>query len=85
MSPVGSTRREKRAKAFAQLTPGERIFLRVWMLVIMVLPIASGLLAVLGRGTVRVVGIVLLILALFLTAVPISPFVNARVRRREQH
>jgi hypothetical protein len=84
MSPVGSTRREKRAKVVAQLTPRERMFVRVWTLVTIVLPIASGLAAVLGHGTVRAVGIVLLILALFLTAVPISPFLNARVRRRDQ-
>jgi hypothetical protein len=67
-----------------ELTPGERRFLYSYTLMGIVLPpVAIGLL-VFGSGAARGAGIGLILLALVVMAVPISPFLRARVRRRER-
>jgi hypothetical protein len=76
--------RRSRAQTRKQLTPGERRFAYGYTAVGIVLPpLAIGLL-VFGVGSTRGVGIGLLIVALGMMAVPISPFLRARVRRRER-
>ncbi len=74
----------KHAQTRKLLTPGARRFLYVYTLASGLLPpLAIGLL-VFGTGDTRGVGIGLLLLALVVMAVPISPFLRARVRRRER-
>lgn len=65
------------------LTRGERAFLSVWALVALGSPPVGVVLLVYGSGT-RTAGIVLLGVALLTSAVPVSPFLRARVRRREK-
>jgi hypothetical protein len=65
------------------LTRGERVFMWGYTIFVSLLaPIGVGLL-VWGSGSAHSVGIVLLFLSLVTMAVPISPFLRARVRRRE--
>ena len=67
-----------------QLTAGERFAAYSYLLLTSLLPpLAVGLL-LLGPGSTRPVGIGLLLVALVLLAVPISPILRARVRRREE-
>jgi hypothetical protein len=74
--------RRSRAQTRQLLTPGERRFAYGYTLVSGLLPpVAIGFL-VFGTSTTRAVGAGLLLLALVLMAVPISPFLRARVRRR---
>lgn len=76
--------RRSRAQLREQLTPRERMFFYGYTLVSTLLaPVAIGLL-VFGSGSTRGVGIGLLLVALVVMAVPISPFMRARVRRRER-
>jgi Zn-dependent protease with chaperone function len=65
------------------LTRGERAF--AWSLAVTPSLLVLGGITLLmwGRGAEHGVGIALLIVALLLMAVPISPFLRARVRRRE--
>jgi hypothetical protein len=67
----------KRAEIRAQLTPGERTFLSVWMGVLYVPPTGAVCLAIFGHGTTRTVGVVLTVVALVLMASPISPVPEA--------
>jgi hypothetical protein len=74
--------RQKRAQTSALLTPGERRFLYGYTVVGTLLPpLAVGLLVFGGAGT-RGVGVAVLVLALLTMAVPISPFLSSRARRR---
>jgi hypothetical protein len=76
--------RRSRSALREQLTPVERLFFYGYALVSPLLaPIGVGLL-VFGRGGMRGVGIGLLLVALVVLAIPISPFMRARIRRREQ-
>jgi len=76
--------RRIRRELRAQLTLGERAVAYCWVLLTFVLPpLAIGLL-VLGTDSTRPIGIGLLLVALFLYAVPISPILRSRVRRRER-
>ena len=77
----GLVRTTDYTEAAAQLTRGERIFLRLWLIVIVLLPPCAGLLTIFGRGAVRAVGIALLLVALIIFAVPVSPLLKARIRR----
>ncbi len=72
-------RREERRRL---LTRGERAF--AWSLTFApsLLVLGGISLLVWGKGAGHGVGIALLIVALLLMAVPISPFLQARVRRR---
>ena len=65
------------------LTRGERAFAWTFAFAPSVLVLGGIALLVWGKGAGRGVGITLLIVALLLVAVPISPFLQARVRRRE--
>ena len=49
-----------------------------------VVPVTGGVLAVLGHGTARVIGVTLLVVALPATAVPVSPFLMARIKKRQR-
>jgi hypothetical protein len=46
-------------------------------------PVGVGIL-VLGAGSIQPIGIGLLVVALVLLAIPVSPFLKAKVRRREE-
>jgi hypothetical protein len=76
---LGHIRRELRQ----QLTVGERVFYYTWSTLILVLPIVAFALAAFGSGTVRAVGVILLFVTLIVYAVPISPILRRRIRRRE--
>lgn len=65
------------------LTLGERVFATSWLLLGFVLLLGGGLLAVFDRQ-LRLVGVALLIIGLLVNAVPISPFLRARLRKREK-
>lgn len=78
----GSVRRI-RSELRAQLTPGERVFYYSWTILILVLPLSAGGLTVLGRRAVRGAGIGLLFLTIVVYAVPVSPILQRRIRRRE--
>jgi hypothetical protein len=67
----------------ALLTPAERLFAYSWLSLTMVLPFAGAILIGAGGGTRRI-GIGLLVAGLVFVAVPISPILRARIRRREQ-
>jgi hypothetical protein len=73
-----------RGISFSDLTPGERILLIAWIAAAGLLPAGGIALAAFGHGTVRVVGIVLILLGLICAAVPISPVLRPRVERRRQ-
>lgn len=73
-----------RREATAGLTRGERGFVYAWSVFGLLITPAALLLTIYGHGTARTVGIALLFLALLYMAVPISPFLGARRRRRER-
>jgi hypothetical protein len=66
------------------LTRGERIVAWSLTLMSMVLAPAGVVILLSGDSSLRVVGITMLVLALFVMAVPISPILQARVRRRQR-
>jgi hypothetical protein len=76
-------RRSRRARR-ALLTRAERV--AAWTMLFLSLALApAGVIILLSGGSgLRVVGIALLVLALVVTAVPISPILQARVRRRQR-
>jgi hypothetical protein len=74
----------QRAQLQIELTPGERRFAYGYTALGVILPPTAIGLVVFGTGSTRGVGIGLLLLALLVMAVPISPFLRARVRRRER-
>jgi hypothetical protein len=74
----------QRAQLRIELTPGERRFAYGHTVLGVILPGVSIGMVVLGTGSTRSVGIGLLFFALLLMAIPISPFLRARVRRRER-
>lgn len=78
-----ATRRSRQARR-ELLTLGERMWL--WtMLFLAVVALPAGLIVLLsGDSSLRLIGIALLILALVVMAVPVSPILQARVRRRQR-
>lgn len=77
--------KQRRDEKRRRLTTGERVFAWSHTLIVALLVPVGVLLLLLGDdGTTHAAGIVLLILALLGNAVPVSPFLRARVRRREQ-
>jgi drug/metabolite transporter (DMT)-like permease len=80
---VRSALKRGREQRRGLLTGGERAF--AWSLAVVPSLLALGGIALLvwGKGNGHGVGIALLIVALLLMAVPISPLLRARVRRRE--
>jgi len=82
--PFREKLRRGRAERKKQLTAGERRFMFGYTLLSSALPPLSLGLVVWGSGTTRDVGIGLLLLALVVMAVPISPFLRARIRGRER-
>lgn len=86
-SAIGQLRaamRRRRRVRRELLTLGERVF--AWTMALFgVLAVLAGIVILLsGDSGLRVVGIVLLLVALVVMAVPISPILQARVRRRQQ-
>ena len=81
---LGDGMRRSREKLRRELTPGERRFFYGYALVSPLSAPAGIVLLVFGSHGVRGVGIGLLLLALVMAAVPISPILRARIRRREQ-
>ena len=80
---VKNARKRGREERRRLLTRGERFV--AWSLAVApsLLVVGGVALLVWGNGSGHGVGIALLIVALLLMAVPISPFLRARVRRRE--
>jgi hypothetical protein len=76
--------RLQRTQLRSELTPGERRFLLGYGLVSPLVAPAGVLLLVFGGSSTRAVGIALLVAALVVMAVPVSPFLRARVRQREK-
>jgi hypothetical protein len=78
-----SALKRRREQRWRLLTRGERAF--AWSLAVAPSLLVLGGIALLVwcKGAGRGVGIALLIVALLVVAVPISPFLRARVRRRE--
>jgi len=81
--PFRASVRRIRRELRAQLTPGERVFYYSWTILILALPLSAGGLTVLGRRAVRGAGIGLLFLTVVVYAVPVSPILQRRIRRRE--
>jgi hypothetical protein len=76
-------RRRRRARR-ELLTLGERVVAWTMVFLSAVLAPAGVIILLLGGSGPRSVGIALLVLALFVMAVPISPILQARVRRRQR-
>jgi hypothetical protein len=64
-------------------TRGERIVVWSYTVIVSLFAPAGVVLLMWGSGAARSVGIALLVVGLVVMAVPISPFLRARVRRRE--
>jgi hypothetical protein len=79
-----SRRKKTLREEWSQLTLGERLVTGQWMLLTLVLPTAGGVVTVLGSGATRTIGIALLLVGLIMCAIPISPFLKARIRRRQR-
>ncbi len=84
MRYVRAALRRQRQRRRALLTRRERIF--AWTMVFLSVGLApAGVIILLSGGaSLRSVGIALLVLALVVMAVPISPILQARVRRRQR-
>jgi hypothetical protein len=65
------------------LTRGERVFAWGYTLLASLLVPVGVVLLIVGSGAAHSVGVALLVVGLFAMAVPISPFLRLRVRRRE--
>ena len=75
--------RRARSRLRAEHTAGEVAFLYLWTAVGCLLPTVGLGLTIFGRGTVRAVGVGLLVAFVVLWAIPLSPILAARRRRRE--
>jgi hypothetical protein len=81
--PFGGNFKRIRSELREQLTQGERAFWYGMVVLVFVLPtLAIGVL-ILGGSDLRGLGIGLLFLTIVVYAVPVSPILRARVRRRE--
>jgi hypothetical protein len=78
---VRSSFKQKRDERRRLLTRGERLL--AWSFAILPAPLVLAAVLVLLQRS-RAIGIALLVLAIVMTAVPISPVLSARVRRRER-
>jgi len=77
-------RAARRKAELAALSARERIlFYAYYAFSIPAIPVGL-LLTIYGHGTTRTVGLVLLVLAVLLMAVPVGPILGGRVRRRKQ-
>lgn len=77
-------RAARRKAEFAALTTRERVlFYAYYALSIPAMPVGL-LLTIFGHGTTRTIGVVLLLVAVLLTAVPVGPILGGRVRRRKR-
>jgi hypothetical protein len=76
-------RRSRRARR-ELLTRRERVSAWTMLFLSVVLAPAGVIVLLSGGSSLRFVGIVLLVLALIVMAVPISPILQARVRRRQR-
>ena len=83
LSEIRSGLRRGREERRRLLTRGERVFARSYTFLVSLLAPFGVVLLIWGSGAAHDVGIALLVVALFAMAVPISPFLRARVRRRE--
>jgi len=79
---VGMRRRRKVRREL--LSIGERIVAWTMVLLSAVLVPAGVIILLSGGSSLRPVGIALLVLALVVMAIPISPILQARVRRRQR-
>ena len=82
MSLWGKLRRD-RAQLRTQLTTRERVVFYLYGWLGLLLPLVGGVLIVASSAT-RGIGVGLLVLAVLVMAVPISPIMRARIRRREK-
>lgn len=81
LGDIRSGLRQGREERRRLLTRGERVFAWSYTMLVSLLAPAGVVLLVFDNGAARGVGIALLVLALLGMAVPISPFLRARVRR----
>ena len=79
LSRLGRARRRWRRE---HLTRGERMVYRLVLFISLLAPAGVPLLAFGGRST-RTAGIVLLAAGVIVAVIPVSPFLRARLRRRE--
>jgi hypothetical protein len=79
---VGMRRRRKVRREL--LTLGERIVAWTTVFLSAVLVLAGVIILLSGDSSLRFVGIAMLVLALVVAAVPMSPILQARVRRRQR-
>jgi hypothetical protein len=68
--------------AWVQLTRGERIVMILWVAVIALLAVADTVVLLLGDVTTRSAAAGLLVVTLVVAAIPVSPILRARIRRR---
>jgi Zn-dependent protease with chaperone function len=83
LSDIRSGLRRGREERRRLLTRGEHVFAWSYTLLASLLAPVGVVLLIVGSGAGHDVGIALLVLGLLAMAVPISPFLRARVRRRE--
>jgi hypothetical protein len=72
-----------RSELREQLTSGELAFWYGMVVLVLVLPALAICVLILGGNDLRGVGIGLLFVTIVVYAVPVSPILRARVRRRE--
>ena len=77
-------RAERRKAELAAVTTRERVmFYAYYAFSLPAMPVGL-LLTIYGHGTTRTVGLVLLVVAVLLMAVPVGPILGGRVRRRKR-
>jgi uncharacterized membrane protein YhaH (DUF805 family) len=82
--PLGSDLRRYRDELSGRLSPGERLFVIAWILVILLLPFTGLALALAGTGTTRTIGVVILAIGLLAYVTPITPIMRRRLKRRDE-
>lgn len=77
-------RAARRRAELAALTTRERVLFYAYYVVSIPAMPAAVLLTIFGRGATRTAGVVLLVIAALLTAVPVGPILGGRVKRRKR-
>ena len=77
-------RATRRRAELAALTTRERVLFYAYYVVSIPAMPAAVLLTIFGRGATRPAGVVLLVIAALLTAIPVGPILGGRVRRRKR-
>jgi len=83
LSDIRNTLKRGREERRRVLTTGERVFAWSYTVLSSLLIPVGVVLLLAGSGATHGIGIALLVIGLLAMAVPISPFLRARVRRHE--